>query len=174
MELLELMMRRRSIRKYTGERVSEDKLEKILQAGLLSLSGRNLKPWEFILVQDKDTLVKLADAKDSGSAMLAGADCAIVVIGNRDTTDVWTEDCSVAMTYMHLMAAEQGVGSCWVQCRERVAKDGRSTEDYMRELLCIPENFGVEAMLSLGMPARTPKASSIDELKTEKIHKEKF
>ena len=174
MNLMDLMLKRRSIRKYTGEAIPQEKLDMIIKAGLMSFSGRNLKPWDFIVVKDKETLKKLAAAKDSGSAMLAEADCAIVVVGNMETTDVWTEDCSVAMTYMHLMATEQGVGSCWIQCRLRTAAEGGDTEDYMRKLLGIPENYGVEAMLSLGMPAGEAKAHSLEDAVTEKVRYEKF
>ncbi|MDO4745840.1 MAG: nitroreductase family protein [Bacillota bacterium] len=174
MELMKLLMKRRSIRKYTDEHIPQEKLDEILKAGLMSFSGRNLKPWEFIVVKDKDMLEKLSHAKDSGSAMLAGADCAIVVIGDREKTDVWTEDCSIAMTYMHLMAAKLDVGSCWVQCRLRNDENGGSTEDYVRNLLGVPENYAVEAMLSLGMPAHEARGHKEADLESDKIHNEVF
>ena len=47
--------------------------------------------------------------------MLAGADSAVVVIADPEKTDVWTEDCSIAMAYMHLAADSLGLGSCWIQ-----------------------------------------------------------
>lgn len=56
MELLDLMKQRHSIRKYTGEKISTENLEKILQAGMLSATGKNKKPWEFIVVRDKVAL----------------------------------------------------------------------------------------------------------------------
>lgn len=174
MELIQAMQNRRSVRTYTDEAVSEEKLEKIIQAGLLSASGKAIRPWEFIVVRDKETLKKMPECRAAGAAMLAGADCAIVVLGDADKSDVWTEDCSVAMANMHLMADALGVGSCWVQGRLRMAADGRTTEEYLRDLLKFPENCKLEAILSLGMPLNHPAAYELDALLTEKVHKEVF
>lgn len=173
MGLSELMLQRRSIRKYTGEAIPDERIEKILQAGLLSLSSRNLKPWEFIVVKDKEKLAALSKAKKVAAGMLEHADCAIVAIGDRDRSDVWIEDCAIAMTYMHLMAAELGLGSCWVQYRLRQGEAGDS-EACIRELLHIPENYGVLAALSIGVAAESPKAHTLDGLQWEKVHKETF
>ena len=85
--------------------------------------------------------------------MLKNADAAIVVIGDTAKSDAWIEDCSITMTLMMLEATEQGVGSCWVQCRGRQTAEGTSTEERIRALLSIPENYGALAILSLGMPA---------------------
>ena len=174
MDLLEIMRNRRSVRSYTGEAVPEEKIEQILKAGLLSASGKNLKPWEFIVVRDKEVLAKLTKSRAAGAAMIEHADCAIVVVGDTEKTDVWTEDCSAAMTNMHLMADCLGVGSCWVQGRLRIASDERTTEEFIRELLDIPDKYGVEAILSLGMTEEHPEAHSLEKLPMEKIHKEKF
>ena len=103
MELLELMRTRRSIRKYTDAPVSEENITKILQAGMLSATGKGIRPWEFIVVTDKDVLQKMADCRAGSVKMLKEAPCAIVVLGNEDASDVWTEDCSAVMSNMHLM-----------------------------------------------------------------------
>jgi len=63
MKLLEIMMNRRSVRNYTGEKIPQEKLEQILQAGLLSASGRNRRPWELIVVQEKNTLLYAPDGR---------------------------------------------------------------------------------------------------------------
>lgn len=174
MELLEIMKNRRSVRNYTGEPVTEEDLEKILGAGLLSASGRAIRPWEFIVVRNKATLKRMAGSRAMGAKMLENADCAVVVLGDEEKTDVWTEDCSIAMANMHLMADSLGVGSCWIQGRLREASDGRTTEAYLRELLGYPEHYRLEAMLSLGMPENHPEPHALEELLTEKVHWEKF
>lgn len=153
MELLEILQKRRSVRKYTAENISQDKLEKILQAGLLAPSSRAIYPVELVAVRDKEMLSKLSECKAAGAAMLKDADAAIVVVGDTAKSDACIEDCSITMTLMMLEATEQGVGSCWVQCRGRQTSEGTSTEEHIRSLLDIPDNFGVLAILSLGMPA---------------------
>ena len=122
MDLLEVMKNRRSIRKYTKESIGEEKLLKILQAGMLSASSRNRRPWDFIVVEEKETLEKMSKARAAGAKMLEGAACAIVVTADPEVTDVWTEDCSIALANMHLMASSLGVGSCWIQGRLREAE----------------------------------------------------
>lgn len=174
MDLLKIMENRRSVRNYTGEAVPDDKLDKILKAGLLSASSRGRKPWEFIVVENKDTLLKLSKCRVGSAKMLEGADCAVVVIANSDLTDVWVEDCSIAMSNMHLMADSLDVGSCWIQGRLREAENGETTESYLRSILGFPENYKLEAILSLGMTDNHPAPHSSDELLFEKIHKESF
>lgn len=173
MELLEIMRKRRSIRKYTAEEIPEESLTKILQAGLLSASGKAKRPWEFIVVKDKEMLEKLSGCRAGGVQMLKEAACAIVVIGDAEAQDVWVEDCSVAMANMHLMADSLGVGSCWVQGRLRNA-DEKSTNDYVKDLMGYPDNYQLQAILSLGMPAVEPPAYELDQLPMEKVHYGKF
>ena len=174
--LLEIMRKRRSIRKYTSEHVSEEDLKKILQAGLLAPTGKNLKSAEFIVVRDRETLDKLADSRSIGAATLKGADAAIVVIGFSQIQDVWTEDCSIALTQMHLMASSLGVGSVWIQSRLRQsAVAGKSTDEYLHELLGIPADYCCEGILSLGMPDEVKDAYDLpDPAADARVHAGKF
>ena len=100
MELMDTILKRRSIRKYTGEDIPEETLRQILQAGLLAPTSRNLKPREFYVVKDKDTLRKLSAAKSAGGGMLAQCSAAIAVFGDSEKADTWVEDCSIAMSFM--------------------------------------------------------------------------
>lgn len=171
MELIEMMKNRRSVRTYTDEAIPEEKLTLILQAGLLSASGRAIRPWEFIVVRDKEMLCKMAGCREGSADMLKGASCAIVVLADPQKTDVWTEDCSIAMANMHLMADSLGIGSCWIQGRLRTAAGGKETsEEYLRSLLHFPETCCLEAILSLGIPKSHPKPRTLEELPMEKIH----
>ena len=174
MELLDQMTRRRSVRSYTEEAVPEEALDRILKAGLLAPSGKNKRPWEFILVRGKETLQRLSECRPAGAGILAHADAAIVVLADPLLTDVWTEDCCAAMTQMHLMADALGIGSCWVQVRLRPAPDGGTAEDFIKALLRIPDPFKVEAILCLGMPAAHPAPHTEDQLPLRKIHREAF
>ena len=174
MSLLEVMQNRRSVRKYTGEAISEENLMKVLQAGLLSASSRGIKPWELIVVKNKDMLKKMSQCRTGAAKMLEGADAAVVVIANSELSDVWIEDCSIVMANMHLMADSLGLGSCWIQGRLREAPDGRSTEEYLREMLGYPDSYKLEAILSLGVPESHPAMQQLSSLPTDKIHRERF
>lgn len=174
MELLEIMKKRRSVRSYTGEPVTDEKLNQILKAGLLSPTSRNCHCWEFIVVRDKAVLKALSLCRGQSSRMLEDADCAVVVIGDKEQSDVWPENCSIAMAHMLLMADSLGIGGCWVQGRLRNAPDGRSAEDYIRDYLHYPEQFGLESILALGIPRNHPAPHEEKDLLTQKIHYEQF
>lgn len=174
MDLLEIMQNRRSVRKYTGQPVAQEDLQRILEAGLFSASSRGIRPWELIVVRNKDTLQKMSQCRVGSAKMLAGADAAIAVIADTSLSDVWVEDCSIVMSNMHLMADSLGVGSCWIQGRLRKTPEEISTEDYLRKLLKFPENFALEAILSLGMPESHPTKRELSEISPGKIHEETF
>ena len=174
MEILEIFANRRSVRKYAQGSLEDEALDKILKAGLLAPSGHARRPWEFILVRDKQMLERLSGCRSSGANMLKQAAAAIVVIADEQKQDVWIEDCSVALGYMHLAASALNLGSCWVQVRLRAAADGRSCEEFLREALGFPPNFKAEAILVLGVLQRSPSPHDLQKLNLSKIHKEKF
>ena len=167
MSFSELARRRRSVRLYSGSPVPEEDLDRILKAGILAPSSRNIRPVELIAVRDRDTLEALSRCKTAGAAMLAQASCAVVVLGDTLQSDVWI------MAYMQLQAVDLGIGSCWVQCRLRSGEDA-TCEENVRNLLQIPEHFAVEAILSLGIPAQTPEPAEEPVLTVPPVHQEKF
>ena len=174
MELLKAMMHRRSVRQYAPGKVEREKLEKILKAGLCAASGRGIRPWELILVEDPETLEKLSGCREPEKNMLAGAGAAIAVIADPEASSTWVEDCSIVMANMHLMADWLGLGSCWIQCRMRTAHDGTSTEDYVRGILRYPEKMKIEAILSIGNLADHPAPYTDENLRMDKVHFEKY
>ena len=174
MDLLQVLLKRRSVRTYKEEPIKEEQLKKILSAGLLSPTGRNKKSWEFVVVEDRQDLIKMAKSRMAGAGMLEGAAAAIVVLGDEEKTDVWSEDCSIAMSNMHLMAASLGIGSCWIQGRLRTASEDVSTENYLREKLGFPEHMRLEAILSLGIPYKEIQPHTLDEADESKIHWGKY
>lgn len=174
MDLLQIMKSRRSIRKYTGDEIPAEKVNMILQAGLLAPSSKNIRPVEFIVVEDKATLKKLARSKQFGAGMLASASCAIVVIADASKADAWVEDCSLAMGYMLLMAENLGLGACWVQERLRKTLRGQESGTYVKDALEIPEGYEVEAILSLGVFEKAEEPRDWNETEMSKVHWEKF
>ena len=167
-ELLEIMLHRRSVRKFTGEAVPADQLEMILAAGCAVPSSRGAYPWRFLPVTDRALLENMSHCRKGAAGMLKKAGAAIVVLGD-DRYDAWVEDCSLALGNMHLMADYLGLGSCWIQGRMREAEDGRSTEDYLRELLGFPAELKLEAVLAVGVAESHPDPYTTADLKTDHI-----
>ena len=173
--MLELLMKRRSIRKYKPEAVSEDALKKIMQAALLSPSSRGRTPWEFVVVQNSETLKALGKCRHPQQAFLPDTPAAIVVLGDTSVTDVWVEDCSIAMTIMQLEAERLGLGSCWIQIRNRTAQgEEQTSNDFVKELLHIPEQYEVLAILALGVPDEEKPGRTLEMLQYAKVHNEVF
>ena len=170
MELMDIVLGRRSVRKYALEEIPEDKLEKILLAGLLAPSSRNQKPCEFYVIRDRDLLRKLSAVKSAGAGMLPGCGAAIAVFADGEKADTWAEDCSIALSFMMLMAQEQGIGSCWVQIHLRTDTAGADAEENVRRLLSVPDRYRIAGILSLGVPAEQPAAHTPDEADRKKIH----
>lgn len=169
MELLDIMLKRRSIREYNPEDIPQDKLDMILQAGLLAPTSRNRKPCEFIVVKNKKTLKKLSQSKSAGSAMIENANCAIVTIADSNKADTWIEDSSIAMAYMDLMATECDVASCWVQSHLRRTSDDSDSENYIRKLFDLDRKYRIVGILSLGLNDIRPPAHTTDEVDKDKI-----
>ncbi len=180
MTFRELIMKRRSRRTYTGAVIPEETLQQIIEAGLLAPTGRNLHPNDIIVVRDKAMLEQLAQAKTGGSALLAGADAALVVLGDTACSDTWVEDGAIMMAYMQLAAEELGVGNCWVQIRNRFAKtllpDGTNqpSNAFVREALHIPAPYEVLAILALGKSKEERPLHTAEELDHSKVHSEQF
>ena len=175
MDMINAILHRRSVRQYTDAPIPEEKLQSILHAGLAAASSKNRKPWELIVVRNRDTLDRLCACRPGAANLLGTCQAAIVVAADAGLVDVWVEDCASAITQMHLAADALGVGSCWLQVRCRTAPDGVTlAEDVVRKLLGIPGKYGVMAMLTLGMPASHPGRKAVEELPLEKIHYERF
>ncbi len=172
--MLDLLRTRRSIRKFQDKEVEKDKIKLILKAALLSPSSKRRRPWEFVAVTDKKMLEKLAQCKEHGSQFISGAPLGIVVIADPDACDVWIEDTSIASVIMQLTAESLDLGSCWVQVRKRFSLDNKEAQDYIKDVLCIPEKFVVESIIAVGYPDEIKEAYDEEQLPFEKIHYNKF
>ena len=146
----DLAQMRRSHRKFTQEEVDSDHLKLILRAALMSPTSKSQRAWQFVVVDDKLSLEKLADAKNLGSQFLKDAPLAIVVLGDPLQNDCWVEDGSIAAISMQYQAEELGLGSCWIQMRARGLDDGTPADTVIRGILDIPENMNCLCIIALG------------------------
>lgn len=151
--MIDLLKNRRSIRVYEDRKIEPEKIEILREALLRSPSSRNINPWEFILVDKKELLKKLSSSKEHGSEFLEGAALGIIVCGNEEKSDVWVEDCSIASILVQMVAQSLGLGSCWIQIRNRMHDKNITSESYIQKLLGIPEHVKVESIISVGYPA---------------------
>lgn len=170
----ELIKKRRSTRKFTEQLLTPEQVEAILKAGLMSPSSKRKNPWEFVVIEDKETLRLLAGCKEHGAEFLEGCALAVVVLANTMESDVWVEDASVASIYMQLQAEDLGLGSCWCQIRNRVTAEETDTNEYVRHILNIPYQLDVLSIIGFGYKAVERKPFDEEKLQWEKIHIGKY
>jgi nitroreductase len=171
---LDLLKNRRSFRRFTPQAVESEKIEQLKKAVLMSPAGKRSNPWEFIIVQDKETLEKLSTCREHGAEFVARAPLAFVIVGDTEKSDTWIEDCSISAIILQLAAADLGLGSCWAHCRNRKQADGTLAEDFVRQTLNIPSKYAVLNMVAIGYKDEERKPFDEEKLQFEKIHNEKF
>ena len=172
--ILDLLRKRRSIRKFQPQSVERGKIEALVEAAVRTPTSRGRNPWEFIVVNDQKLLQKLGITKQHGSAFLTNAPLAIVVAADADKSDVWTEDCSIAAIVIQLTAEELGLGSCWVQVRLRPHDATSSAESYVKDLLGLPDNHVVECIVGIGYPAEVKAGHPPENLPFGHVHLNTF
>ena len=167
---MDLITKRRSIRRFTANKVEEEKVELLKEAALRAPSSRGVNPWEFIFITDRDLLAKLSAAKPHGSTFLKDAPLGVVVCADPEKSDVWVEDASITTIFIELAATSLELGSCWIQIRERMHDEGQTAEAYIADQLNIPSHLKVESMIAIGYPAESKPPHSKEELQNEKVY----
>jgi nitroreductase len=170
----DLVQQRRSHRKFTQEEIDAEDVKLILRAALMSPTSKSQRAWQFVVVDDRMSIEKIADAKDMGAQFLREAPLCIVVLGDPMQNDCWIEDGSIAAISMQYQAEELGLGSCWVQMRARGLSDGTSADTVLHGILYLPENMSVLCVLGIGHKADERQPQNEDKLKWENVHINKF
>lgn len=144
MKFKAVIEKRRSIRKYKNTPVPREKILKILEAARIAPSAGHRQPWHFIVVENKDTIKKLAKQE-----WAAGAPVMIVGLADQEASPGWCiNDLGVAFEHIVLAATDLGLGTCWMGQSNR--------EELVKSLLDIPDNFKVVALTTLGVSDETP------------------
>ena len=170
----ELIKSRRSMRKFTDEELKQEEVVALMKAALMAPASKRSNPWQFIVVDDKDTLKKLSLCKDQASQFIADAALAVVVTADPLLSDVWIEDAAIASIYIQLQAEDLGLGSCWVQVRERFTATGIPSNDYVHDVLELPLPLQVLSVIAIGHKGVERKPFNEEHLQWEKIHINKY
>ncbi len=172
--MLDILKKRRSIREFTAEKVSEENKNQILKAGLLSPTGMGRRHIEFVTIENKEVIESLISYKKHGTRPLKTASLVIAVLGDTEVADTWIEDASLAVYSMQLEVTKLGLGSTWVQMRMRETLDDRLSNDALRELLGYPENIQALCLLAIGHPNEEKAAYEESFCDFSKVHSEKY
>lgn len=162
------------MRKFTDEELTQDQVVTLLKAALMAPSSKRSNPWQFVVVDDKETLQKLSFCKEMGASFLKDAAMAIVVMADPLASDVWIEDAAIASIMVQLQAEDMGLGSCWIQVRERFTATGIPSGDYVHNVLDIPLQLQVLSIVAIGHKGMERKPFNEEHLQWEKIHLNKY
>lgn len=146
--VLDAIRARRSVRAFRNVAIPEDALQRILEAGRIAPSARNIQEWKFIVVRDPETRRRLVPACANQTFV---AEAPVVIAGCATVTDyvmrcgqpAYAIDLAIAIDHMTIQAAAEGIGTCWI---------GAFYEDKVREVLGVPEGIRVVQLLCLGVP----------------------
>jgi len=167
--MLDVLRNRRSIRRFEDRAITPGVIANLKESVLRAPSSRGLASRRFVFVTDRSVLKELSRAKSAGASFLAGAPLGVVVCGDVEVSDVWTEDCAIAAIILQLTATSLGLGSCWIQIRNRTDSDGRAAEDRVREILDLRSNMRVDCIVAAGYPAEDKPPTPAERLDPDSI-----
>lgn len=172
-KLFELAARRRSVRRYTNEKIDDDVINEILKVALTAPASFGHQPVEFVVVRDTQTIRNVAACKSLGGSQIIGADAVIVVMVKLDRGEFWIEDGAIASSYILLAAEQYDLGACWVHIRNRTGKR-KSSDEEIRELLGVPDGYAVLNLVALGGKGEQKCGYKEEDLDKSKIHIERY
>ena len=165
----ELVEKRRSVKVYAKRPVEAGKIDAVIEAALRSPTGKAARPWAFVVVTDKTLLEKLSVAKPQGAAFVKDAPVAVVVCGDPSVSGLWVEDCSIAAVTMQYAAQALGLGSRWAYIKGTNFNEGKTSTQYIAELLGLPENLTVQCIIAAGYPGEEMIPYKKEELRFDKV-----
>ena len=172
-KLFDLAAKRRSVRRYTEEHISDEVINEIMKVALTAPCSFGHRPVEFVVVRDRSTIRELAACKSLGGSQIIGADAVVVVMVNLERGEFWIEDGAIASGYILLAAEQYNVGACWVHIRNRTGRR-KSSDEEVRELLNVPDDYAVLNLIALGGKGENKKGYTESDFDFSKIHIERF
>ena len=165
-KFLNFLKIRRSVRAFKNKSIPKKKLEEIVDAARYAATARNLQPWEFVVVTQKDQISQLAELGENSKFMAHAAAC--IAVFTIDTK-YFLEDGSAAISNILLAATALGIGSCWI------AGDKKPYAGQVNALLNAPAGMKLIGMVALGYPEQRNvfKMMAKRELK-DMLHWEQF
>lgn len=160
---------RASVRKFKDIKIEEIKIEKLLRAAMAAPSAGNQQPWEFIVIENKQTLEELAGMSPY-SKFLAEAPLAIIVLANKDRMrypENWQQDLGAATQNMLIEAVHLDLGAVWLGVAPL-----EDRMKYIKDMFNLDNNLEVYAVVPFGYPAVVPKAQ--DRYDMTKVHFERY
>jgi len=159
-DMLDVIRKRRTVRRFTDEDVSDEQVETILEMGMYAPTYMNRQPWHFVVVRDKELQARLADTLGV-RPYLQEASVVIAVYGDPKISNTWDLDGCAAIENMLIAATAFGLGGAWAGSPGNVAWE--QAEDLLRDALKVPSGFCALSLVCLGHAAKEPTPHSKGE-----------
>jgi nitroreductase len=160
MDLIQVMLSRRSIRRYTQQPVTDEVIDELLKAAMSAPSAHNQQPWQFIVIRDRQILNEIPKFHPYAQ-MLKSAPLAILVCGDEkalSAPDYWPQDCAAATQNILLAAHSLGLGAVWLG-----VYPSQSRRQELKKLCALPDPITPFALVSIGHPTEgKPPANRYD------------
>ncbi|MDO7786902.1 nitroreductase family protein [Desulforamulus aquiferis] len=166
---MDIILTRRSIRKYTGEQIPEPLIKDLLAAAMSAPSAQNQQPWQFVVVNQPELLKELSKCSPYAQ-MVDKAPLVIVVCGDthlEQAKGFWVQDCSAATQNILLAANQRGLGAVWVGLYPREER-----VDIVRNILGMPDHIIPLALIPIGHPAEAKEPAN--RYNPAKVHYNKW
>lgn len=169
----EIIDKRRTIRKFTDEKVNHELLEELLMYSLMGPSYANARPVQFLVVEDKEGLEKLSEVERFSSKYVKDAPCAVVVMADTDLSKFAVEESTICASYLQLLAEDAGLATSWISLRGVVTKDKEASTEYVKREFGLPKNFEPLCVIPIGYRDEKAKKRVPFDV-SPKVHYEKF
>lgn len=169
MEIFEAIFNRRSVRKYTPQKIEDRDIEKIIEAGMFAPSAVNKQPWHFLVFREHTTIEAINEVHPN-SKMLRNASAGILICFDKTLQHdegFGPVDCSAATQNMLLAAHGFGFGACWIGIYPREKRI-----ETLHNLFNLPEHVIPFAVISVGYPNEVIERP--ERFKADRIHYEKW
>jgi nitroreductase len=148
--VIEALIKRRSIRSYTGKDVDKSSIKTLLKSAMYAPSARDEQPWHFIVVDNRELMNRIMNVHPYAS-MLSEASVAIIVCGDEKlelSKGYWPVDCAAATQNLLLAAHSLGLGAVWLGVYPR-----KERQDGIRKIFSLPAHVHPFSLISVGYPA---------------------
>lgn len=160
MDFKTLIASRRSIRKFEPTAVPEEVVNRLVEATLTAPSSRNSRSTHLMIIDNAETIARMAEMRDYGSSFMKNAPLVILVMGDTTVTDKWLVNASISATMLQLACVDEGLGSCWVHVDGSLCfkdnPDGPTADEFLRKMLPIPDRMNILCAVAIGYTTFTP------------------
>jgi nitroreductase len=168
---LDFIKGRRTVRKFTGENITDEQLRELLEAAVAAPTRYDIQPWHFVTMRDKYVQRQAADAMRI-HPYLESADVVVAVWGEPDRSPTWMMDASAAIENLLLAAHVLGLGGAWAGGPGSFGFE--AAESLLRKEMEAPADVRLVSLVALGVPVETPPPHGEERWNRFRMHHRKF